>query len=68
MPQVHADNIFVKQEEWDRINGKAILDTEVVEAVSDSVTETSLKLNGVSDGMVSYSRVVELLLQYYGRG
>lgn len=68
LPQVHADNIFVKQEEWDRINGKAILDTEVVEAVSDSVTETSLKLNGVSDGMVSYSRVVELLLQYYGRG
>lgn len=68
LPQVHADNIFVKQEEWDRINGKAILDTEVVEAVSDSVTETSLKLNGVSDGMVSYSRVVKLLLQYYGRG
>lgn len=68
LPQVHADNIFVKQEEWDRINGKAILDTEVVEAVSDSVTETSLKLNGVADGMVSYSRVVKLLLQYYGRG
>lgn len=68
LPQVHADNIFVKQEEWERINGKAILDTEVVEAVSDSVTETSLKLNGVSDGMVSYSRVVKLLLQYYGRG
>lgn len=66
LPQVHADNIFVKQEEWDRINGKAILDTEVVEAVSDSVTETALKLNGVSDGMVSYSRVVKLLLQYYG--
>ena len=68
LPQVHADNIFVKQEEWERINGKAILDTEVVEAVSDSVTETSLKLNGVADGMVSYSRVVKLLLQYYGRG
>ncbi len=68
LPQVHDDNIFVKQEEWERINGKAILDTEVVEAVSDSVTETSLKLNGVSDGMVSYSRVVKLLLQYYGRG
>lgn len=68
LSQVHADNIFVKQEEWERINGKAILDTEVVEAVSDSVTETSLKLNGVSDGMVSYSRVVKLLLQYYGRG
>lgn len=26
----------------------------------------SLKLNGVSDGMISYNRVVELLLQWYG--
>lgn len=65
LPQVHTDNIFVKEEEWERINGKAIIDTEVVEAVSDSFTETSLKLNGVEDGMISYSRVVKLLLQYY---
>ena len=27
--------------------------------------ETSLKLNGVDDGMVAYSRVVGLLLQWY---
>lgn len=63
--QVHTDNIFVKQEEWDRIEEKAIIDTEVVEAVSDSITETSLIWNGVEDGMISYSRVVKLLLQYY---
>ncbi|MGN1147794.1 MAG: DUF3810 domain-containing protein [Lachnospiraceae bacterium] len=65
LPQVHEDNIFVKQEEWDRINGAALIDTEVVEAASDSFTEASLKLNGVEDGMISYSRVVKLLLQYY---
>ena len=65
LPQVHTDNIFVKQEEWDRINGGALLDTEVVEAASDSFTEATLKLNGVEDGMISYSRVVELLLRYY---
>lgn len=29
--------------------------------------ETSLKLNGVDDGMVAYSRVVGLLLQWYCR-
>lgn len=63
--QVIKDNIFVKQEEWDRINGAALIDTEVVEAVSDSFTETTLKLNGVEDGMISYNRVVKLLLQYY---
>ena len=65
LPQVHTDNIFVKQEEWDRINGEALLDTEMVEAASDSFTEAALKLNGVEDGMISYSRVVELLLRYY---
>ena len=65
LPQVHADNIFVKQEEWDRINDTALIDTEVVDAVSDSFVETSLKLNGVEDGMISYNRVVQLLLQYY---
>lgn len=65
LPQVHEDNIFVKQEEWDRINGSALIDTEVVDAVSDSFVETSLKLNGVEDGMISYNRVVQLLLQYY---
>lgn len=65
MPQVILDNIFVKQEDWERINGAALLDTEVVEAISDSFTETTLILNGVEDGMTSYNRVVKLLLQYY---
>ena len=62
---VIEDNVFVTDEEWDRINGKALLDTETVDELSDVLTDTTLKLNGVSDGMVSYSRVVKLLLQYY---
>jgi len=65
LEQVHEDNVFVTQEEWERIEGKAVLDTETVDEVSDSFTETVLKANGVSDGMISYSRVVKLLLQYY---
>ena len=55
------------EEEWERINGKAVVDTETVDSVSDTLTDASLKLNGVSDGMVSYNRVVELLLQWYGQ-
>lgn len=62
---VIEDNVFVTDEEWERINGRALIDTETVDQVSDAFTDTTLKLNGVSDGMVSYSRVVELLLQYY---
>lgn len=63
--QVHIDNVFVKDEEWERINGKAVLDTELVDEVSDAFIDTTLKVNGVSDGAVSYSRVVNRLLQYY---
>lgn len=64
-PQVWEDNIFVAQEEWDRINGKAIIETEVVDAAADVFIDTNLKVNGVADGAISYSRVVRLLLQYY---
>ena len=65
LEQVDEDNVFLTQEEWDRIEDKAVLDTETVDEVSDAFTETVLKANGVSDGMISYSRVVKLLLQYY---
>lgn len=67
LQQVRDDNIFVTDEEWERINGKAVVDTETVDSVSDTLTNASLKLNGVSDGMISYNRVVELLLQWYGQ-
>lgn len=63
--QVWEDDTFVMQEEWDRINGKALIDTELVDEVSDIFIDTNLKVNGISDGSVSYSRVVRLLLQYY---
>ncbi len=65
LSQVHEDNTFLLQEEWDRINSKAVIDTETVDEISDTFTDTTLKVNGVSDGIVSYSRVVELLLWYY---
>lgn len=65
LPQVWQDKVFVTEEEWDRINGKAIIDTEIVDKAAETFVETNLKLNGVSDGKISYSRVVKLLLQYY---
>ena len=63
--RVWEDNVFVVQEEWDRINGKALIDTEVVDKAADVFIDTNLKIHGISDGAVSYSRVVRLLLQYY---
>lgn len=63
--QVYEDAVFVRKEDWDRIEKEAVVDTEVVDAVSSGFVDTSLKLNGVDDGMVAYSRVVGLLLQWY---
>lgn len=63
--QVWEDNVFVSDEEWERINGKALIDTEIVDKAADVFIDTNLKVNGVADGKVSYSRVVTLLLQYY---
>ena len=65
--QVIEDNVFVTEEDWDRINGKALIDTETVDVVSDAVVDITLKANGVQDGMISYNRVVRLLLQYYSQ-
>lgn len=65
LPQVHGDNLFLTSGERDRIEKTTLWDSRVVDAVSDSIADASLRLNGVEDGMVSYSRVVELLLRYY---
>ncbi len=62
--QVYEDKVFVTQKEWERIEKKAWISTETVEQVSDAFIETNLKVNGVADGKLSYSRVVRLLLQY----
>lgn len=62
---VYEDDIFVTEEEWERIEGKALLDTETVDKATNTFLNTTLKANGISDGVISYSRVVELMLQYY---
>lgn len=64
---VHEDNIFVTDEDWERINKNALISTETVDEVSDVFMDMTLKANGVSDGKISYNRVVNLLLQYYDR-
>ena len=65
--QVWEDNIFVTAEEWERINGKALINTEIVNKAADAFIDANLKVNGIADGKISYSRVVRLLLQYYRR-
>ncbi len=63
--QVWSDDIFLTEETWEEVEDTAIISTDTVDKISDEFTETSLNLNGVEDGMISYSRVVDLMLQYY---
>ncbi|MCM1539305.1 MAG: DUF3810 domain-containing protein [bacterium] len=63
--QVHLDNVYVTSEQWEKVNEQSPLDTRLVSDVTDTFLEANLTVNGVSDGVVSYSRVVGLLLSYY---
>lgn len=64
-PAVSADNRFVSEEFKEVVEQKAVIPTKTVSAASEVAMETTLKLNGVSDGKKSYSRMVDLLLEYY---
>jgi hypothetical protein len=63
--QVADDNIFLTKESWQKVEEKAVIDTQTVKNVSDTLMDTSLKLNGVEEGRLAYKGVVGLLLQYY---
>lgn len=65
LDQVIDDDIFLTEEAWEQVEDDALMDTETVDKASEVFTDTSLKLNGVEEGMASYSGVVELLLKYY---
>lgn len=62
---VAQDNIFLSKEDWEVVEKKAVVKTTTVKKVSNTLMETSLKLNGVEEGMQQYDEVVNLLLDYY---
>ena len=43
-----------------------VFESESVSEVSEKAMETSLQANGVEDGLESYCRMVDLMLNYYG--
>ena len=62
---VADDNIFLTKEDWEVVEKKAVVKTSTVKKVSNTLMETTLKLNGVEEGMQQYNEVVNLLLDYY---
>ncbi len=65
LDRVWMDSIFLTPEAWEEVNKKSFFSTDTVEKATDVFLNTNLKVNGVEDGVVSYSRVVQLLLTYY---
>jgi hypothetical protein len=63
--RVADDNIFLTRETWQEVEKKAVVKTSTVKKVSSTLMDTSLKLNGVEEGVLAYDGVVELLLKYY---
>ncbi|MDE5700593.1 MAG: DUF3810 domain-containing protein [Lachnospiraceae bacterium] len=62
---VANDNIFLTRESWQSVEKTAVVKTSTVKKVSDKLMDTTLKLNGVEEGMLQYNNVVGLLLTYY---
>lgn len=62
---VADDNIFLTRENWQEVEKAAVVKTSTVKKVSDKLMDTTLKLNGVEEGMLQYNNVVGLLLEYY---
>lgn len=56
---------FLPENYWEDNKEKEIISTETIDTISSAATDTSLKINGVEDGIESYSRIVNLLLDYY---
>ncbi len=65
---VSFDATFLTKEAWEIVESDAWFETKKIERASDTFLDTNLTLNGVKDGISSYSRVVDLLLKYYYGG
>ena len=63
--EVASDNIFLTPATWEKVNKTSPFRTETVETISNTFLDGNLKLNGIKDGIQSYSRVVQLLIYYY---
>ncbi|MDD3204802.1 MAG: DUF3810 domain-containing protein [Lachnospiraceae bacterium] len=63
--RVKKDNVFLTEETWQEVEKKAVIKTATVKKASNAFVDTTLVLNGIPDGSLSYTRVVGLMLDYY---
>lgn len=60
-------DLEANSEYWEAVEeaDDTVFDTQTVSEISEKALETNLQLNGVEDGLESYGRMVDLLLDYY---
>ena len=63
---VQKDDVFLTAEQWEQVEQRAVFSTETVNQATNVFLETNLTMNGIADGIQSYSRVVRLVVRYYG--
>lgn len=61
---VLRDDVFLTQEQWEQVEKRAVLPTETVNKATDAFLEKNLTMNGVEEGIQSYSQVVRLVIKY----
>ncbi len=61
---------FVPDDYWEKEENQLpeLIPEDTVTEVATTILDTSLKINGVEDGRMSYGRMVDLLLDYYIQG
>lgn len=62
---VYTDSAFLTPEAWKEVEEAAVFSTDDVDRISNDFTEGYMEYYGITDGMASYGRVTDLLLQYY---
>ena len=56
---------FLPENYWEENAEKEIIPTEAVSEASETFFDTNIKMNGREEGILTYSLVVQLLLDYY---
>lgn len=62
---VKNDLVFLSDADWQKVEENAVVKTETVNKATDAFLENNLRMNGVKNGMESYSEVVRLLVKWY---
>ena len=62
---VKTDDIFLTKEAWEEVEETSIFNTDTMGKIHDDFTNGYMHYYGIEDGIASYGRVTDLLLQYY---